>query len=51
MGKSQAGMHHLCIYSGYNCGVITIHNVLTTPFGGLNPEKAIIVKGLNVMHS
>lgn len=51
MGKSQAGMLQLWIYSGYNCGAITLHNVLTTPFGVLNPEKAIIVIGLNVTHS
>ncbi len=51
MGGSQAGMLQLWIHGGYNCGEITLHNVLTTPFGVLNPEKAIIVIGLNVMHS
>lgn len=51
MGKSQAGTLQLWIYSGYNCGAITLHNVLTTPLWVLNPEKAIIVIGLNVKHS
>ena len=30
MDKSQAGMQ---IYSSYNCGTITLHNVQTVPFG------------------
>jgi len=48
MAESQAGTLRLWIYGGYNCGAITLHNVLTTPFGVLNPGKAIIVIGLNV---
>lgn len=50
MGESQVGVLRLWIYSGYSCGAITLHNALTTPFGGLNPEKAIIVIGPNVTH-
>lgn len=50
MGESQAGVLKLWIYSGYGCGVITLHNVLTTPFGVLNAEKAIIIIGLSVMN-
>lgn len=48
MGKSQTGVLQLWTYSGYSCGVIALHNVLTTPFGVLSPEKAIIVIGPNV---
>lgn len=51
MGKSQADVLLLWMYSGYSCGVIALHNVLTTPFGVLNPEKAIIVIGTDVAHS
>lgn len=50
MGKSQAGMLQLRIYSCKNCAAITLHSVETTPFRVLTLEEAFVSESLNVTH-